>query len=665
MKRYAAIDGCNVACGPGGKKPGDAKNIMLAVNCLRDEGFDQIVIFLQQFWYSTRDGTNEIASKQLLDQRELPDGVSLTLTPARTDDDAMFIHWAMKNNAVLISNDGLKTHENSFRDKGKIEQFKQWNRDYRVQFTFIAGEIALDPNFQFPKITNVEKAAKPKEEIEEKTVEKVEVKTLQVPIIPDLEALPIENALQQPQEKNPNIIKENVVESLRTNLIDKLSNNKMIHKGSFKKLARTTFQLQANLAQLPKWNEVSEVLGFVGVNDLVELVFDGIEFSSTKHHYHNINYNVEELIDVMVEFLKSKIIKEDLLPINADLNLDLQFCVGTYLNSCNSGPDIVLTMKEIKSLAGYSLNSKAKVFAQKVGIIGGFVLDDDDNLKMIEKIDSTESVETKIKVNAENEKNDVNNSVALKIKNNTDLVRFSTVMKFKPVEIDSLQDVINAFERLRNENLTLRDIIDHLSNDLELPKRRIRWFVQSIFLADSQAVKVTEKPSWDNIPFESTDKKNLLVTFWKNHPTIDQKVVTEYFNSKNVISDKPAKDIVPDINIMRAQAWASIYQAWQDGHVVFAYFIPSQRIWCMKVKYSLIGDLFLKKFEKKIKSVFSSPELLCSIIETSSPSWAMQKDNLPAALEYGPFYSYHQDSDTICIPVNDTNSIIEKFNLNL
>ena len=172
-------------------------------------------------------------------------------------------------------------------------------------------------------------------------------------------------------------------------------------------------------------------------------------------------------------------------------------------------------------------------------------------------------------------------------------------MKFKPVVIDSLPDVINAFERLRNENLTLRGIIDHLSNDLELPKRRIRWFVQSIFLADSQAVKATEKPSWDNIPVESTDKKNLLVAFWENHPTIDQKVVTEYFNSKNVISDKPAKDIVPDNNVMRAQAWASIYQAWQGRDIVFAYFIPSRKIWCMKIKYALIGDLFLNKFEKK------------------------------------------------------------------
>jgi hypothetical protein len=654
MKRYAAIDGCNVACGPGGKKPGDAKNIMLAVNYLRNEGIDQIVIFLLQSWYSHKDETKEIENKQLLDPNELPDGVSLTLTPSRTDDDGIFINWAMKKNAVLVSNDGLKSHEEGFQNKGKIKEFKQWNRDYRVQFTFIAGEIAFDSEFQFPKITNTEKVAKPKEEVEDKPVEKVEVKTLQVPIIPDIEDSPVEHAPKQPQKNNPNIIKENIVESLRTNVIDKLSNNKMIHKGSFKRLARTTFQLQTNLAQLPKWNEVSEVLGFVGVNDLVELVFDGIEFSSTKHHYHNINYNVEELIDVMVECLKSKIIAVDLLPINAEINIKLQFSVGAYLDSCNSGPAIFLTIKEIKSLAGFSLNSKPKVFAQKLGIIGGFVLDDDETLKMIEKIDPTESVVTKIKVTAENEKNDVDNSVAIKIKNNTDLVKFSTEMKFKPVEIDSLQDVINAFERLRNENLTLRSIVDQLSNDLKLSKIRIRWFVRSILLADSQAVKVTEKPSWDNIPVESTDKKELLVTFWENHPTIDQKVVTEYFNSN--------KDIAPDINVMRAQAWASIYQAWRDSHVVFAYFIPSRRIWCMKVKYSLIGDLFLKKFEKKIKSVFSSPELLCSIIETSSPSWVMQKDNLSAALEYGPFYSYHQDSDTICIPVKDTNSIIENLN---
>ena len=662
MKRYAAIDGCNVACGPGGKKPGDAKNIMLAVNYLRDEGFNEIVIFLQQFWYSTRDGTNEIVDKQLLDSSELPDGVSLTLTPARSDDDGIFINWAMKKNAVLVSNDGLKSHEVSFKDKGQLEEFKQWNRDNRVQFTFIVGEIALDPDFQFPKITNVEKAAKPKEEVDDKPVEKVEVKTLQVPIIPDIETSPIENAIQQPQDNNHNIIKENVIESLRTNAINKLSNNKMIHKVSFKRLARTTFQLQANLAQLPKWNEVSEVLGFDGVNDLVELVFDETEFSSTKHHYHNINYNVEELIGVMIEHLKSKIIEVDLLPINTELNVGLQFSVGTYLDSCNSGPDIFLTMKEIKSLAGFSLNSKPKVFTQELGTIGGFVLDDDHNLKMIEKIDSTESVNPKIKVTAENKKHDVNNSDEHKIKKSTDLEKFSSVMKFKPVVIDSLQDVINAFERLRNENLSLRSIIDHLSNDLELPKIRIHWFVQSIFLADSQAVKVTEKPSWDNIPVESTDKKNLLVAFWENHPTIDQKVVTEYFNSKYAISEKPAKDIAPDINVIRAQAWASIYQAWQDGHVVFAYFIPSRRIWCMKVKYSLIGELFLKKFETKVKSVFSSPGLLCSIIETSSPSWAMQKENLPAALEYGSFYSYHQGSDTICIPVKDTNSIIENFN---
>ena len=125
MKRYAAIDGCNVACGPGGKKPGDAKNIMLAVNYLRDKGFDQIVIFLLQSWYSHHDEAKEIENKQLLDPNELPDGVSLTLAPSRTDDDGIFINWAMKKNAVLVSNDGLKSHEEGFQNKGKIKEFMQ------------------------------------------------------------------------------------------------------------------------------------------------------------------------------------------------------------------------------------------------------------------------------------------------------------------------------------------------------------------------------------------------------------------------------------------------------------------------------------------------------------------------------------------------------------
>jgi hypothetical protein len=664
MKRYAAIDGCNVACGPGGKRPGDAKNIILAVNSLRDEGFDEIVIFLQQYWYSTRDGTNEIIDKTLLDPSELSEGVSLTLTPSRSDDDAIFINWAMKKNAVLVSNDGLKSHEEHFKNKGQIKEFEQWNRDYRIQFTFIAGEIALDPRFKFPKITNVEKVIKPKEKVEDKPVEKVEVKTLQVPIIPDIEDSPIEHAPNQPQQNNHNNIKEDVVESLRTNMIDKLGNNKMIHRVSFKRLVRTTFQLQANLAQLPKWNEVSEVLGFVGVNDLVDSALDGTEFSSTKHHYHNINYNADELIDTMTEYLKLKIIENDLLPWSGDLNIALQKSVETYLNSCNSGPTIFLTMKEIRSLAGFSLNMKTKNFVQTLGEIGGFVLDDNNNLTMIEIIETEDATDSEIKVSTNLEKQTEDNADS-EIKVSTNLEKFSKEIKFKPVGINSLHDVLNAFENLRNENLNLREIVAELANELELPKIRIRWFVQSIFLADSQAVYITEIPSWNNIPVDSKNKKKLLAAFWENHPTVDQELVTEYFNNKNENSDKPAEDIAPDINVMRAQAWASIYQAWQDGHIVFAYFIPSRGIWCMKIKYALIGDLFLNKFEKKIKSVFSSPKLFCSIIETSSPSWATPKGDLPDTLEYEPFYSYHQGSDTICIPAKDTDSIIEKFNLNL
>ena len=119
MSNIVVIDGCNVACGPGGKKPGDARNILSATEKFLQKGYS-VIIFLAQHWYLNRhDPEKSIANKPLLD--DLPDDVSLSIVPSRSDDDLFFIKYAMENNAFLLSNDGLKSHEERFEGQELLD----------------------------------------------------------------------------------------------------------------------------------------------------------------------------------------------------------------------------------------------------------------------------------------------------------------------------------------------------------------------------------------------------------------------------------------------------------------------------------------------------------------------------------------------------------------
>ena len=142
-----ALDGANIACAfMGHEVPGDAVGIVKAYRHFADLGHE-VVAFVKQF------RMNEKNPKQMLrNLNDLYKGIpkkSMAVVPARSDDDSFFIDYCIKNSAVLITQDGLKDHENRLQGKEK-DAFMKWRATHRCEYMFAMDQFMPNPNFKMP-----------------------------------------------------------------------------------------------------------------------------------------------------------------------------------------------------------------------------------------------------------------------------------------------------------------------------------------------------------------------------------------------------------------------------------------------------------------------------------------------------------------------------------
>ena len=143
-----ALDGANIACAyMGHDVPGDAIGIVKAYRHFADLGHE-VVAFVKQF------RMNEKNPKQMLKNLgQLHKGIpkkSMAVVPARSDDDSFFIDYCIKNSAVLITQDGLKDHENRLQSKEK-DAFMKWRATHRCEYMFAMDQFMPDPNYKMPE----------------------------------------------------------------------------------------------------------------------------------------------------------------------------------------------------------------------------------------------------------------------------------------------------------------------------------------------------------------------------------------------------------------------------------------------------------------------------------------------------------------------------------
>jgi len=68
------------------------------------------------------------------------------IIPVDGDDDAYFIKWSMDNDAILISNDLLRDHNERIQGK-ELEEFQSWHVNGRCGYIFVDQEFIPDPKF--------------------------------------------------------------------------------------------------------------------------------------------------------------------------------------------------------------------------------------------------------------------------------------------------------------------------------------------------------------------------------------------------------------------------------------------------------------------------------------------------------------------------------------
>jgi hypothetical protein len=146
-KPTIALDCANIACAfANSTVPGDAIGIIKAYEHHHNLGH-QVVLFVKQYRLSNRN-----KSGMMLHTSELLNSIpeeAIAIVPSRTDDDAFFIDFCMKNNAVLITNDGLKDHEN--RLQGDVKKaFFTWRETHKCGFMFALEEFMPEPDFRMP-----------------------------------------------------------------------------------------------------------------------------------------------------------------------------------------------------------------------------------------------------------------------------------------------------------------------------------------------------------------------------------------------------------------------------------------------------------------------------------------------------------------------------------
>ena len=167
-KPLIVLDGANIACAyKDTRPPGDATGIVQAFENYDSKGH-KVICFVKQYRIRNERNPKAVMNNIELFNEKIPKD-SIATVPGKSDDDSFFIDYCMKNGAVLITNDGLRDHEERFEGDEK-EAFLKWRKTNKCGFMFVAGTYLEEPGFNMPNAPNEMKQEVP--EVKQNPVQK-------------------------------------------------------------------------------------------------------------------------------------------------------------------------------------------------------------------------------------------------------------------------------------------------------------------------------------------------------------------------------------------------------------------------------------------------------------------------------------------------------------
>lgn len=166
------LDGPNIAMRHGLHKSFSVRGLELALEALESQFGFRCIIFMPEFCldYEAVGAKRRAIKAGFSDTKVtgLPDNVTLlrawrsegklVTTPAQDYDDSYVIEYAMKSNALVVSNDLYRdhavAHASSSEDRQRISQ---WIRAHVISFTFIEGEFFVNPAWKRDAVAGLRK----------------------------------------------------------------------------------------------------------------------------------------------------------------------------------------------------------------------------------------------------------------------------------------------------------------------------------------------------------------------------------------------------------------------------------------------------------------------------------------------------------------------------
>ena len=141
--RPVIIDGANAARMYLDKPRGDALGLIEIYNFCKLHGHEYVRIYIKD--YRVKGRPKEVMFNVDKFNEEIPDS-DVVIIPVDLDDDSFFIRDAIEKDAILVTNDRLKDHQEKLIGKDR-SRFDKWIKRSRCGFTFVDGDFSPDPKF--------------------------------------------------------------------------------------------------------------------------------------------------------------------------------------------------------------------------------------------------------------------------------------------------------------------------------------------------------------------------------------------------------------------------------------------------------------------------------------------------------------------------------------
>ena len=142
-----AIDCANVACHflQNINNLGDAIGPIEAYKYWKNKGYNTKVFVLQRKLRNPKFPESIMANIDKF-ENEIPSSDRIII-PVSDDDDSYLIEWALRKDAIVVTNDLFRDHYERI-DAERKGEFNQWVKTHRCGFIFVDGEYIPNPQFE-------------------------------------------------------------------------------------------------------------------------------------------------------------------------------------------------------------------------------------------------------------------------------------------------------------------------------------------------------------------------------------------------------------------------------------------------------------------------------------------------------------------------------------